>query len=176
MVKRQMFSKIQKLRMQGFSMEAIALELGINRKTVSNYVQMSTEEYIAYERESRSRKRIPSEYKEKIIEIYRNNGFKRLNMTGVYDYLEEIVGKLAFTDRTLRNYINSLIKNGELKISETIRMYEKVAPLPFGKQMQMDFGQYKFKSGLKVYIFATLLSASRYKYVSFQDRPFVEKI
>jgi transposase len=172
MVKRQMFSKIQKLRMQGFSMEAIALELGINRKTVSNYVQMSPEEYIAYERESRSRKRIPSEYKEKIIEIYRNNGFKRLNMTGVYDYLEEIVGKLAFTDRTLRNYINSLIQNGELKISETIRMYEKVAPLPFGKQMQMDFGQYKFKSGLKVYIFATLLSASRYKYVSFQDRPF----
>lgn len=172
MVKRQMFSKIQKLRMQGFSMEAIALELGINRKTVSNYVQMSPEEYIAYEMESRSRKRIPSEYKEKIIEIYRNNGFKRLNMTGVYDYLEEIVGKLAFTDRTLRNYINSLIQNGELKISETIRMYEKVAPLPFGKQMQMDFGQYKFKSGLKVYIFATLLSASRYKYVSFQDRPF----
>ncbi|MBK9498245.1 MAG: response regulator transcription factor [Leptospiraceae bacterium] len=58
MVKRQMFSKIQKLRMQGFSMEAIALELGINRKTVSNYVQMSPEEYIAYEMESRSRKRI----------------------------------------------------------------------------------------------------------------------
>jgi len=172
MVKRQMFSKIHKLRIQGYSMEAIAIELGINRKTVSNYVQMSAEEYAAYERESRSRKRLPFDFKEEIIEVYRKNGFKRLNMTGVYDFLEESSGKLPFTDRTLRNYINSLIQNGDLKISETVRMYEKVAPLPFGKQMQMDFGQYKFKSGLKVYIFATLLSASRYKYVSFQDRPF----
>ena len=51
----------------------------------------------------------------------------------------------------------------------------KVPELPFGKQMQLDFGQYKCRSGLKLFIFAAVLSASRYKYVTFQDHPFKTK-
>ena len=38
--------------------------------------------------------------------------------------------------------------------------------------MQLDFGEDTFKSGLKVYIFGALLSASRFKYVIFQKEPF----
>jgi transposase len=57
-------------------------------------------------------------------------------------------------------------------LEETGRLYAKVPELPFGKQMQLDFGQYRCRSGLRLYIFAALLSASRYKYVIFQGRPF----
>lgn len=38
--------------------------------------------------------------------------------------------------------------------------------------MQIDFGQYRCRSGLKLFIFVAVLSASRYKYVIFQDHPF----
>ena len=41
--------------------------------------------------------------------------------------------------------------------------------------MQLDFGQYRCRSGLKLFIFAGVLSASRYKYVIFQDHPFKTK-
>jgi hypothetical protein len=44
--------------------------------------------------------------------------------------------------------------------------------MPYGKQLQIDFGTYKTKSGLKLYIFGAVLSASRYKYIAFQDKPF----
>ena len=47
-----------------------------------------------------------------------------------------------------------------------------MAELPYGKQLQIDFGEYRTKSGLKLYIFAAVLSASRYKYATLQDRPF----
>jgi len=38
--------------------------------------------------------------------------------------------------------------------------------------MQLDFGQFRCRSGLKLYIFAAVLSASRFKFVVFQERPF----
>lgn len=47
--------------------------------------------------------------------------------------------------------------------------------MPFGKQMQLDFGQYRLESGLTLYIFAALLSASRYRYIIFQDHSFQTK-
>jgi len=47
-----------------------------------------------------------------------------------------------------------------------------VDELPFGKQLQIDFGEYKTPSGLKLYIFGAVLSGSRYKFIAFQDKPF----
>jgi len=96
-------------------------------------------------------------------------------MSAVYDYLEEKYGTLSGTEQTLRNYIAYLIQTEKLRLNEKIRLYTKVPELPFGRQMQLDFGQYRCKSGLKLYIFASLLSASRYKYVIFQDHPFRTK-
>jgi hypothetical protein len=60
-------------------------------------------------------------------------------------------------------------------LNKNIRTYRKVPEIPFGKQMQLDFGQYTCRSGLKLFIFAAVLSASRYKYVIFQDHPFKTK-
>jgi len=84
-------------------------------------------------------------------------------------------GPLSGTEQTLRNYIGYLIETDKLRLKEKIRLYTKVPELPFGRQMQLDFGQYRCKSGLKLFIFASLLSASRYKYVVFQDHPFRTK-
>jgi len=45
--------------------------------------------------------------------------------------------------------------------------------MPFGKQLQIDFGEYTTRSGLKLYIFSAVLSASRYKYVALQQKLFI---
>ena len=92
-----------------------------------------------------------------------------------YDYLQEKYGTLAANEQTLRNYIGYLITTDKLRLKEKIRLYRKVPELPFGGQMQLDFGQYRCRSGLKLYIFTSLLSASRYKYVVFQGHPFRTK-
>ena len=59
-----------------------------------------------------------------------------------------------------------------MRLEDCGRLYGKVPELSFGKQMQLDFGRYRCRSGLVLYIFAALLSASRYKYVIFQGEPF----
>jgi len=59
-----------------------------------------------------------------------------------------------------------------LKFNNHKRIYSPVAELPYGKQLQIDFGEYRTRRGLKLYIFAAVLSASRYKYCALQDRPF----
>jgi len=41
--------------------------------------------------------------------------------------------------------------------------------------MQLDFVQYRLPSDLRLFIFAALLLASRYRYITFQDHPFNTK-
>ncbi|MDH3575931.1 MAG: IS21 family transposase [Desulfobacteraceae bacterium] len=172
MVKRKMFKKVQLMKNQGRSMICIAKELGINRRTVSKYYHMSVAEYKEYEKSMTARGRLLDSYEEDIVQIYRAHNFRKLNMTSVFDYIEEKHGTMPCTEKSFRNFINSLIKKGTLVLKENVRLFDQVPPLPFGKQMQLDFGQFKFASNLKVYIFAAVLSASRFKFVALQNRPF----
>jgi len=64
-------------------------------------------------------------------------------MSSVYDYLEERYGKLPGDEKTLHNYIGYLIQTEKLTLNEKIRTYTKVPELPFGYQMQLDFGRVK---------------------------------
>jgi hypothetical protein len=126
----------------------------------------------SYRREHMFRDKHLEAYEKDILEVYETNEFKRLNMSSVYDYLEERYGEMPGNEQTLRNYINYLIQTDKLRLDERLRTYTKVPELPFGRQMQLDFGQYRCRSGFKLFIFAAVLSASRYKYVIFQDHPF----
>jgi len=175
MIKEKMYEKVQLFKRQGYSRSEIISELEIDPKTVAKYYAMDERDFKTYQKEHMFRDRVFEEYEKDILEVYRMNEFGKLNMSAVYDYLEEKYGTLSGNEQTLRNYIAYLIQTGKLQLSEKIRLYTKVPELPFGKQMQLDFGQYRCKSGLKLYIFASLLSASRYKYLIFQDHPFRTK-
>ena len=67
-------------------------------------------------------------------------------MSGVYDYLEEKFKKLPGSEKSLRNYIHFLERTGELEYKSKKRLYVSVKELEYGKQMQLDFGQYKLKN------------------------------
>jgi len=167
-----MYKEIQSFKRQGYSSNKIAMELEINPRTAAKYYRMDEEDFRAYRIEQQFRDRVFGEYERDILEVYAKNNFRKLNMSSVYDYLEERYGELPGNEKTLRNFIGYLIQTGKLRLNTNIRTYRRVPELPFGRQMQLDFGQYRSRGGLKLFIFTAALSASRYKYVTFQDHPF----
>ncbi len=172
MITKKMYRQIQSFKRQGHSKRDIAAKLNIDPKTVAKYYQMAEEKYGAYRRQHLFRNKAFDEYEQEIEEVYAKNDCQRLNMASVYDYLEERFGELPGNEQTLRNFIGYLKESNKLTLNENMRVYKSVPELPFGRQMQLDFGQYRCRSGLKLFIFAALLSASRYKHVVFQGGPF----
>ena len=172
MVTKSMYQEVLKLKKKGYLKSEIARKLNLDPETVAKYYRMSEAEYRGYALEHMYRDKSFDRYREEILEVYGKNGYQRLPFSAVYDYLEERYGSLPGGEKTLRNYIGYLIETNQLKLEENLRVYMKVPELSFGKQLQIDFGEHRTSSGLKLYIFAGVLSASRYKYVAFQGRPF----
>lgn len=172
MVNKMTYQRIQELRKKGFGRNEISLKLGIDIKTVRKYYNMSQKKYQKYLKKNGVRFKVFDNYFDEVLEVYKKNNFTKLNMAGVYDYLEEKYGKLPGGEKTFRNYINHLIQSNQLVFDKKTRIYQQVPELPFGYQMQLDFGEYRLSNGKKLYIFAAVLSASRYKFVVFQDKPF----
>ncbi len=172
MVTKTMYKKIQEFKRKGYLKSKISKEMKIDPATTAKYYRMSETEYREYNNSLMYRDKLFDQYKDDMLEVYECNDYRKLSMAAVYDYLEEKCGELPVTEKSLRNYIGYLRETNQLELKEKKRRYCKVPQLPMGQQMQVDFGEYRTKSGLKLYIFASVLSASRYKYVAFQDRPF----
>lgn len=172
MVNKIMYQRIQNFKKRGFSKSDIIRTTGLNKRTVIKYFDMTEKQYLQYIETVRNRIKIFEPFKTNVLDVYRENDFQKLEKAAVYDYLEEKCGDLPGTERSFRNYINYLADTGQLIVNDTPRKYYPVEELPYGKQMQIDFGEYRTRSSLKLYIFGAVLSASRYKYCSFQTEPF----
>lgn len=173
MVDKKMYRKIQRMKKEGCGKNRIRKELAMDPATVRKYYHMEPLVYTAYQKQTTERNKAFGRYQLEILELYEENGYQKLVMSGVYDYLEERYGKLPGNEQSLRNFIHYLERNGYLRYQANVRIYQKVDEMPFGKQAQLDFGEYKQRKGPKLYIVGIVLSSSRYKYVAFQDRPFV---
>jgi len=64
------------------------------------------------------------DYEKDILEVYETNEFAKLNMSSVYDYLEERRGELPGNEQTLRNYVSYLIQTDKLTLNKTKGLYE----------------------------------------------------
>jgi transposase len=165
------YKEIKAFKLQGLSHTAIARRLGLTRKTVRKYCRMGEQEYTAYlSRLSRRGKRF-TPYREEIVTMIKGGEDHTVYIASIYDVLEERHGRLPGTLRTLTNYIAALRAEGQLDGTPR-RFTSAVAPQPPGKQMQMDFGEYRLRSGKRAYIYAAILSHSRARYVVVQDHPF----
>lgn len=172
MINKAMFKEVQAFRRRGFSKGAIGRALELDPRTVAKYFAMGEEDFRAYRQEHLYRDKVFDDLRSEILEVYRANDFRPLPVSSVYDYLEERYGALPANEQTFRNYVGYLIQTESLRLDDAVRQYRKVPELPLGKQMQVDFGQYRCRGGLVLYIFAAVLSASRYKYVAFEEKPF----
>ena len=67
---------------------------------------MSEEEFRGIQIKALYRNKIFHEYEKEILDVYGINKNRKLNISSVYDYLEEKYGTLPGSEKTLRNYIN----------------------------------------------------------------------
>ena len=172
MIDKTMFREVQAFKRQGYSKGAIGRALELDPKTVAKYFAMEEEDFRAYRQDHMFRDKAFDRFRREILEVYEANDFRGLQVSSVYDYLEERHGVLPANEQSLRNYVSCLIETDSLRLDGNARLYGKVPELPFGKQLQLDFGRHRCRSGLVLYIFTALLSASRTKYVMFQSQPF----
>lgn len=170
------YEKIQELKRNKLNKTQASHRLGIDRKTVAKYWDMPAEEFAKKKEDSKKRRKKADEYKPYILECLTK--YPDMTAAQIGDWLLEKTGKarLPFGERSLRSYVNYLREEYGIEKPETGRQYEAVEESDYGAQGQVDMGEIILETEngghKKVYAFGMVLSASRYKYVYWQDRPF----
>lgn len=166
------YNAIQQLKERGFKKATVAKQLGINRRTVDRYWNMSVERYEEFRKEVQ-KERALDKHRETIV--YWLQKYPTLSAAQVCDWLKEHYDD-SFSDRTVSRYVKDLREFYGLKKHPNPRSYEAVPEMPPGQQIQVDFGQTTLQNvdagTTKVYVAAFLLSCSRYKYAEIQSRPY----
>jgi len=177
MVGIKMYAKIQELKCLGYKKQRAARQLDIDTKTVRKYWNMTEDEYIEHQHESKERTKLMDPYREYVLGKVREH--REITSAIIYDNLREDFENFNVSYCSVRRYICTLREKEGMPAPRKIRQYMEVHELPMGFQAQVDLGEKKMKDvngkNIKVYIFAMVLSSSRYKYVCFQLEPFTAK-
>jgi hypothetical protein len=178
--KNYMWYKVKELSDKGLNKSQIAYQAGLDRSTVRKYLTMDEQEFHTW---INNPKHLPLKLSPylKFIKTELTN-FPFLSAAQIEDRLKE-----HFTDlpqihsKTVYNFVQIVRKHYHIDKpgKEQYRQYEKIPELPYGKQAQVDFGEYNMLTSnekrIKVYFFCIVLSRSRYKFVYFQNQPFTAK-
>jgi len=170
-----MYHEIQRLSRLGFKAARIGRYLGVDRRTVEKRLAMDQREYEQFllSRQDRLKKLAPYEdfVKSKLVT------FEDTSAAQIFDWLKEHYANLPkVSARTVYNFVMYIRQKHNIPVVPSQRDYFPVEELPFGYQAQVDFGEYNMRltSGRqkKVWFFAMVLSASRYKFIIFSDKAF----
>lgn len=177
MVKLTMYSDIQKLKKLGYKKLRAAKQLGIDPKTVRKYWDMTEDEFISYFIEAKERTKIMDQYTDYVLD--RLKTYPEITSAIIYDNLREAFNDFVPAYSTVRLFVRCLREQEGIPVPVKLRQYGENPELPFGYQAQVDMGQKIMKDehgkSVKVYIFAMVMSSSRYKYICFQIEPFTAK-
>jgi transposase len=177
MVGIKMYAVIQELKAMGYKKQRAARQLEIDTKTVRKYWDMTEEEYVATLLDSKERTKNMDPYREYVLDKLRTH--REITSAILYDNLLEDFDSFEPSYRSLRRYVLILREAEGIPSPAKVRQYMEVMELPMGYQGQVDLGIKTMKDAhgkpVKVYIFAMVLSCSRYKYVCFQLDPFTAK-
>lgn len=176
-----MWCKCKELFVKGLSIRQISRELGIDRKTVKRYIQMSREEFKASDVYQRRYKRILDPYENYVKTSL--EAHPELSSSQIYDWLRERYPDLPCVDiRTVYNYTQHIRSKYEIAKpgNGTSRQYMVLEETAFGEYAQVDFGEmwmcYEDGRRVKIYFFVMLLCRSRKKYVWFSKTPFTSEL
>ncbi|WP_010200231.1 IS21 family transposase [Bacillus sp. m3-13] len=171
------YMDIFKLKQKGFSISAISKKLGISRNTVYSYIKMTPEEFDNWIHTTMTRRKRLDTYHDQILAWLKEH--QDLSGAQVHDWLKEHHEEFDIGESTVRGYVKELREKYSIPKRSSYRQYQSVEDLPMGKQAQVDFGEtYAFKtngSRQKLWFIAFVLSTSRYKFVSWLDRPFTTR-
>lgn len=174
MVTVSVYEEIQRCKQFGTSKTATARKLEVARGTVRRFWRMSENDFARYRKQALRRTQRFDRYRQEIIEILETNSAdgQAVYVSSVYDVLEERHGVLPGSQRTLGNYIRMLREIGDVDTTNKKPMRRPQDEVEPGDQCQVDFGEYRIGSAIKVYIFVAVLAASRARYVCVQEHPF----
>lgn len=174
MVDDTMYRKIQSYKQQGYTIRRCARTIGVDRKTVRKYWNMTAEEYVKYLGETKKRTRILDPYWSEIVSELEE--YPKITSAVMHDHLRERHAGFKPSYRSVHLYVSALREELGIPTEVKIRQYTEVNETPPGFQAQVDMGQKvmtdPYGKKLKVYIFAMVMSLSRKKFVYFQDHPF----
>jgi hypothetical protein len=172
-----MWYKVKELGHQNLSKSRVSRELGLDRGTVRKYIEMSEDDFEKLIAGGRHLPKKLNEYLDYVKGELQHHPY--LSAAQIEDRLKEHYDDLPQVhSKTVYNFVQ--LVRGQYGISkpkgEGHRDFEQLAPVSYGKQAQVDFGEYLMQSAsggrIKVYFFVIVLSRSRYKFVYFQLSPF----
>lgn len=169
------YYEIHRLSREGYSMRQISEELVINRRTVSKYLSLTEQGYELLLEQQAQRNKVLLPYEDFVknrLELFHDTPSAQM-----HDWLKEHFKDLPkVSPKTVFNFVSWIRRKHNLPLVKVPRQYQMVEELPYGKQAQVDFGEYIMRSSsgnrVKVFFFIMVLSRSRYKYVWFTDRHF----
>lgn len=173
------YYEIHRMSLEGHSVSQISNHLVLNWRTVKKYLSMSEQEYEQFLIKSSEKKKLLSPYENFVrskLEIYRDTPAAQM-----HDWLKEYDANFPkVSPKTVFNFMQWVRTTHNLPYVQQYRQYEMIEELPYGKQAQVDFGEYNMRSStgnrVKVFFFTLILSRSRFKYVWFTDRYFTTEL
>ena len=174
-----MYHEIHKLRREGHSISYITDHLVINWRTVKKMLSMDDREYEIYLSTQINRPRELAAY-ESFVKI-KLDRFPATSASQMHDWLKEFDENFPKVNpKTVYNFVMWVRQEYNIPKIKKERDYFIVEELPYGKQAQVDFGEYNMRKSTgvvkKVYFFVMVLSRSRHKYVYFSDTPFTSAL
>ena len=152
-----MFHEIHKLRREGMKPFRIASRLVLNRRTVKKILAMSEQEFNDLQEHPPRRNKKLDEYEEFVR--MRIEACLDASSAQVHDWLKECHADfIEVSEKTVYNFVRYVREKHKLLMEFAIREYQQVPELPYGKQAQVDFGEYNMtnsdKQRKKVYFFS----------------------
>jgi transposase len=179
LTKLMMYYEIHRMHREGHSILKISSHLVTNRRTVKRYLSMSEQEYEAFLLSQSDRKKSLLAYESFVRG--RLEAFQDTSAAQMHDWLKEHhTGFPQVNQKTVFNFVSWVREKYNLPRIKPQRQHQLVEELPYGKQAQVDFGEYNLRtssgSRAKVFFFTLVLSRSRFKYVWFIDRYFTSEL
>ncbi|HDR67420.1 MAG TPA: IS21 family transposase [Bacteroidaceae bacterium] len=170
-----MYHKVHQQKREGLKIAQISRELGLDPRTVKNYLAMTAEQYHKYLDRQRTRKKELDVY-EPFVKM-RLETCEDASAAQVHDWLKEHFTDLPdVTERTVLNFVMQIRSKHGIPKPFGHRDYSKLDEPPYGKQAQVDFGEYNMTAQegtrKKIYFFCMVLSRSRQKFTWYSEHPF----
>lgn len=170
-----MYHEVHRMHREGYSISKINDLLGLHRNTIRKYLSMSEADYEALLIKQSERRKELDPYEEFVKERLRL--YPETSAAQMHDWLKEHHNWFPVVNpKTIFNFIHWIRNKYNIPKLSVKRQHQVVEELPYGKQAQVDFGQYNMRTStgkrVKVFFFTFVLSRSRYKYLWFTDRYF----
>ena len=169
------YYEIHRLFREEYTISQISRELVLNRRTVRSYLAMNESEYEQFINNQSDRKKDLLTFEEFVKN--RLEQFQDTSASQMHDWLKEKHGNFPqVSPKTIYNFVMWVRQKHNLPKISAVREYMIVEELPYGKQAQIDFGEYNMRDGnhkrIKVWFFLMILARSRFKYIWFSQHPF----